>query len=89
MAEHLDIIESLRKELAEERDETMWRFWRDKAADLATTNAVLRQIISDAAQAIGNGAFIAPTCSIEFMSGLPKEIRLHIASITTKGRADG
>ncbi|GLR55111.1 hypothetical protein KYK30_31660 [Shinella yambaruensis] len=56
-------------------------------AEAAAENAALRQIISDAAEAIGNGAFIAPTCSIEFMGGLPNEIRLHIASITTNSNA--
>lgn len=60
------------------------------AAKLATAeaeNSALRHIISDAASAIGNGAFIAPTCSIEFMSGLPKEIRLHIISIGAEPRS--
>lgn len=57
-------------------------------AEAAAENAALRQIISDAAQAIGNGAFISPTCSIEFMSGLPNEIRLHVASLKSKGCAE-
>lgn len=54
-------------------------------AEAAAENAALRQIISDAAAAIGNGAFIASTCSIEFMSGLPNEIRLYLASIKSSG----
>lgn len=58
-------------------------------AEAAAENTALRQIISDAAQAIGNGAFIAPTCSIEFMSGLPNEIRLHLASIKSKDASHG
>lgn len=28
-------IQELEKELNEERDESMWRFWRDKAQELA------------------------------------------------------
>jgi hypothetical protein len=35
----------------------------------------LREIISQCADAIGNGAFVSPNCSLEFMSLLPGEIR--------------
>lgn len=39
----------------------------------------LRKIISDCADA--TGAFVAPTCSLEFMEGLPNEIRLSRAGL--------
>lgn len=39
----------------------------------------LRQIISDSAAAIGNGAFIEPCASIDFMRLLPDEIRAAMA----------
>lgn len=41
----------------------------------------LRKIISDSAVALGNGAFIAPQASVEFMEGLPKEISSVVADL--------
>lgn len=40
--EAADRIEALERELADERDESMWRFWRDKTTQLAAENATLR-----------------------------------------------
>lgn len=47
--------------------------------------AKLRQIIADCAAALPNGAHIDPSCSIEFMQGLPKEIMLVIGSLPQVG----
>jgi hypothetical protein len=44
-------------------------------------NEKLRSIISDCAKALGNGAYIAPSCTVEFMSKLPEEIRLVVADL--------
>jgi len=43
--------------------------------------AELRKIVSDCADALGNGAIVSPDCSIEFMQSLPSEIGLHVASL--------
>jgi Lar family restriction alleviation protein len=44
----------------------------------------LRTIVSECAKALGNGAYIAPTCTIEFMGNLPEEIRLVVADLRRK-----
>lgn len=41
----------------------------------------LRQVVSDCAAALPNGAHIEPSCSIEFMQGLPKEIALVVGGL--------
>lgn len=56
-------------------------------------NAWLRAVVSKCADALGNGAFISPDCTVEFMESLPSEIGLHVASLvedrdTWKERAD-
>lgn len=53
----------------------------DMAATLSAENAALRQIISYCASAIGNGAFASPDCSVEFMQGIPNEMRLHSSAL--------
>jgi hypothetical protein len=44
----------------------------------------LRSIIGECAKALGNGAYIAPTCTVEFMGNLPEEIRLLVADLRRK-----
>lgn len=44
-------------------------------------NERLRKIISECCAAIGNGSFCAPSASIEFMEGTPKEIQLNNAAM--------
>lgn len=41
----------------------------------------LRKVVSDCAAALGNGAFISTTCSLEFMEQLPKEISLVVTGL--------
>jgi len=63
----------------------------DRAARLSTIEAGpgepmrLREIISECATALGNGAAIAPSCSIEFMAKLPEEIRLAVSRLSPIG----
>jgi len=45
----------------------------------------LREIISECAAALGNGAAIAPSCSLEFMANLPEEIRLVVSRLPPIG----
>lgn len=49
-------------------------------------NQRLRKIISDCANALGNGAFIDEKASIDFMEELPKEISLVLADLRKKER---
>lgn len=46
--------------------------------------STLRQILSECASAIGNGAFAEPRCSLEFLAHIPEEIRLHFATLQKK-----
>lgn len=48
---------------------------------LRTECEKLRQIISDCASALPNGAHIDPACSLEFMQSLPNEIALVVTSL--------
>lgn len=48
---------------------------RDRAFSVEAENRALRKVISECAEALQNGAAISPECSIEFMAGLPAEIR--------------
>jgi hypothetical protein len=48
---------------------------------LEVENKRLRQIISDCASALPNGAFISPECSVAFMERLPVEIRACFARL--------
>lgn len=41
-------------------------------------NERLRVVVSKCAAALGNGAYVAETCSIEFMEDVPKEIGLFV-----------
>lgn len=43
---------------------------------LSAENTKLRSILSECAFAIGNGAFVGPNCTLEFMALLPNEIKL-------------
>lgn len=45
-------------------------------------NAALRSTLSKCAEALDNGAVVSPDCSVEFMAELPREIGLHVASLT-------
>lgn len=49
---------------------------KDGGQEVEAENRALRKIISDAASALPNGAFIHPEASVGFMEGLPKEIAL-------------
>lgn len=78
--------------------------WRNEAAALLRSIAAERDaaqakvaeakaIISKCLAAINNGGFASPECSLEFMSGIPAEIGLHVASLVEdrdawKERAD-
>jgi len=60
-------------------DEQTWDTAKEAAAEitrLQAENASLRQTIHECANALGNGAYIAPSCSVEFMADLPKEISI-------------
>ncbi|WP_426229328.1 hypothetical protein [Pararhizobium sp. DWP3-4] len=50
---------------------------------MGVENAALRKIISDAAAALPNGAYIHPQASVGFMEGLPKEIAMVCADLKT------
>lgn len=52
----------------------------EKIENLELENERLRQIVSKCAESLGTSAFISPTCTVDFMSGLPNEI-----SSTVKG----
>ena len=56
---------------------------RDRAEAAEADNAKLRQIISECAAALPNGAGIAPTASLDFMKMLPGEIASVCANLTT------
>jgi hypothetical protein len=51
-------------------------------SELRKENDRLRQIISDCATALGNGAAMLPTATVDFMGCLPDEIRLHVAKLS-------
>jgi hypothetical protein len=81
--------------LTRERDEA--REARDHIAGLHGKlwgeRDALRAITSKCAEALANGAFVSPDCTIEFIQELPSEIGLHVASLvedrdTWKERAD-
>lgn len=42
----------------------------------------LRNIVSQCADALGNGAYIAPSASLEFMEKLPGEIQSVVAALS-------
>ena len=42
----------------------------------------LRSIVSRCARAIGNGAYVSPEASIDFMKKLPNEIELHTGKLS-------
>jgi hypothetical protein len=46
----------------------------------------LRQIVSECADAIGNGARVAPTCSLDFMGHIPNEISLYTTGLRSRIR---
>lgn len=50
IGEAADRIEALERELADERDETMWRFWRDKASQLAKDTPETTRVVIHADQ---------------------------------------
>ena len=65
------------------------RRWRDKHDELRARaekaeaeRDAAKSILSKCADAIGNGAAVSQECSIEFMSCIPREIGLHVASLT-------
>lgn len=56
----------------------------DEIKNLKDENYKLRHIVSDSAAALCTGAFISPTCSIEYMQGLPKEIASVVTELRNK-----
>lgn len=56
----------------------------DTNAAQGVADKALRQIISDAASALPNGAFIHPEASVGFMEGLPKEIELVCSNLQSE-----
>lgn len=53
----------------------------DRITTLEAENTALRQIVHETASALPNGAFIAPSCSVEFMAGLPNEVKSVCATL--------
>jgi hypothetical protein len=51
---------------------------------LKTENEKLRSIVSECAAALTNGAYCAPSASVEFMAKVPNEIRLVCAGLPSK-----
>jgi len=47
----------------------------------------LRNVVSKCAAALGNGASVSPSCSVEFMEEVPKEISLVVAALTARAEA--
>ncbi len=82
----------------------LWRVsWKEQAAELEERcieqieerrkveeeNTRLRKVISAVCDALPNGAFCAPACSVEFMEQVPGEVRSVIAGlIDDKKRLD-
>jgi hypothetical protein len=64
------------------REDAQWV--GDTIAQLQAENERLRQIISDCAAALPNGAGIAPQCSIDFMALLPGEIAACCARLARR-----
>ena len=61
----------------------------DLLASLASKdaeNAELRKIVSGCAEALGNGAVVAPECSLDFMGKLPGEIDSFVARLRAEVR---
>ncbi|MDX1117067.1 hypothetical protein GOL29_03325 [Sinorhizobium medicae] len=56
----------------------------DTDAAQGAADKALRKIISDAASALPNGAFIHPEASVGFMEGLPKEIELVCSNLQSE-----
>jgi hypothetical protein len=90
---HRELIERLTRErdaervLSEsyllDRNQTLEAFANelDISKSLKAERDALRLIVSQCAEALGNGAAIEPDCTIEFMQSLPSEIGLHVASL--------
>lgn len=65
-------------------------------SELAEENRRLREVISQCADALPNGAFISPKATADFMEKLPEEIRLVFGKLSMKpiawlcdGKGDG
>lgn len=54
------------------------------AARALAENERLREIISRCAASLGNGAAIMPTCTVEFMAELPREIELVTSDLRSE-----
>lgn len=50
-------------------------------------NAALRRIVHECANALPNGAYCSPECSLEFMSEVPREIGLVTAELKARAEA--
>lgn len=48
---------------------------------LQRENEELRLIVSKSAESLGTGAFVSPTCTVEFMSGVPNEISSTVSML--------
>jgi transposase len=53
----------------------------DRIAELERELADLREIFPKVLDALGNGAGCLPSCSVEFMREIPKEVRLVVTGL--------
>jgi hypothetical protein len=53
----------------------------DRIAELERELADLREIFPKVLDAVGNGAGCLPSCSVEFMREIPKEVRLVVTGL--------
>lgn len=56
----------------------------DEIERLRSENDRLREVISRCAASLGNGAAIMPTCTVEFMAELPREIELVTSGLRSE-----
>lgn len=61
----------------------------ERFESLSADNARLRQIVSDSAAALPNGAFISTETTVDFMARLPDEIRTVCARLDSQGGGNG
>lgn len=82
-----DCLADIRAELSEAaQDDGKWSRYLDMISPAPQTNLQaendrLRKVVSDCAAALGNGAAVSTSCSLEFMEELPKEVALVVAGL--------
>lgn len=59
----------------------------DHVAAQAEESERLRNVVSKSAAALGNGASVSPSCSVEFMEEVPKEVSLVVAAQSVRAEA--